>query len=209
MSIYNSFFSGPNGAPNPLRGSINKLFDKYRDDPKNEPDEINAEGTQKILGEMNIGLDDIGSFVFSELVQSPTLGKITRDGFVEGCLEVNADSITKIRNVVSTSSLPHSFSNETALNSRDDGRLQQSLRKFLGPPTPLNPLHRPPNLQRSLQPRLHPRPLQQPKIPRSRRRHRILDPALLQTRLRVADFQNAMARLVARVPRREVEESRK
>lgn len=120
INIYPSFFSGPNGAPNPLRGSINKLFDKYRDDPKNEPDEINAEGTQKILSEMNIGLDDIGSFVFSELVQSPTLGKITRDGFVEGCLEVNADSITKIRNVVSTSrstiqrcrswcSIPHHF----------------------------------------------------------------------------------------------------
>lgn len=79
---------------------MNKLFDKYRDDPKNEPDEINVEGTQKMLGEMNIGLDDIGTFVFSELVQSPTLAKITREGFLDGCLDVNADSTTKIRNVV-------------------------------------------------------------------------------------------------------------
>lgn len=102
MDAFDSFFSGPNGAPNPLRASISKLFDKYRDDPKNEPDEINAEGTQKMLSEMNIGLDDIGAFVFSELVQSPSLGKITREGFVDGCLEVNADSVAKIRNVVST-----------------------------------------------------------------------------------------------------------
>lgn len=99
---HHSFFSGPNGGPNPLRGSIDKLFDKYRDDPRNEPDEINIEGTQKILSEMNISLDDIGTFVFSELVQSPSLGKITRVGFVDGCVDVNADTVAKIRNVVST-----------------------------------------------------------------------------------------------------------
>lgn len=101
MGRFCSFFSGPtNGAPNPLRANINKIFDKFRDDPKHEPDEINAEGTQKILSEMGIGLDDIGAFVFSELVQSPSLGRITREGFMDGCLDVGADSIGKIRNVV-------------------------------------------------------------------------------------------------------------
>ena len=49
---------------------------------------------------MNIGLEDIGALVFSELVQSPTLAKITREGFVDGCQEANADSIQKIRNVI-------------------------------------------------------------------------------------------------------------
>lgn len=79
---------------------MNKVFDKYRDDPKNEPDEIGPEGTSKILGEMNIALDDIGSFVFSDLVQSPSLGKITREGFLDGSADVGADSIPKLRNVV-------------------------------------------------------------------------------------------------------------
>ncbi len=96
-----SFFSNSaNGAPNPLRANVTKLFDRLRDDPRNEPDEINAEGTQKMLGEMDIGLDDIGALVFSELVQSPSLGKVTREGFIDGCLEVSADSIPKLRNAI-------------------------------------------------------------------------------------------------------------
>ena len=49
---------------------------------------------------MKIGLDDIGSLVFSELVSSPSLGKLTREGFVDGCVEVSADSIPKLRNAV-------------------------------------------------------------------------------------------------------------
>jgi DCN1-like protein 1/2 len=79
---------------------MNKTFDKYRDDPRNEPDEIGVEGTGNLLGEMSIDLDDIGALVFSELVQSPTLGKITRDGFVDAAMETNADSVSKLRNVV-------------------------------------------------------------------------------------------------------------
>lgn len=99
--ILHSFFgNSSNGATNPLRPTLSKLFDKYRDDPKNEPDEINVEGTMKMLGEANISLEDIGTWVFCELVSAPTLGKITREGFVDGCVEVNVDSIPKLRNVV-------------------------------------------------------------------------------------------------------------
>ena len=101
MKFSLSFFSNPtNGATNPQRTSMNKTFDKYRDDPKNEPDEINVDGTGKLLGDMGIGLEDIGSLVFSELVASPSLGKVTREGFVDGGTDVGADSLPKLRNVV-------------------------------------------------------------------------------------------------------------
>jgi len=49
---------------------------------------------------MNIALDDIGAFVFSELVQSPSLGKITREGFLDGCIEANVDSVAKMQNLI-------------------------------------------------------------------------------------------------------------
>ena len=97
----NSYFSNPsNNATNPVRTNVNKLFDKYRDNPRELPDEINVEGTGNLLSEMGIGLDDIGALVFSELVQSPTLGKITRDGFIDAAMETNADTVSKLRNVV-------------------------------------------------------------------------------------------------------------
>jgi len=79
------FFSGgANNASNPHKAILNKLFDSYREDPQNEPDEINMQGMMQIMGEMDVGLDSVGLFVFSELVQSPSLGKLTREGFVNG-----------------------------------------------------------------------------------------------------------------------------
>jgi len=96
------FFNNPsNGASsNNIRNSLNKTFDKYRDDPKEEPDEINIEGASQLLGELQIGLDDVGALIFSEIVQSPSLGKITREGFVDGWADVNIDSQPKMRNLV-------------------------------------------------------------------------------------------------------------
>jgi len=95
------FFNNPtNATTNPARAALNKTFDKYRDDPKNEPDEINVDGTSNLLGELQIGLDDPGALIFSEIVSSPSLGRLTRDGFVDGWSELNIDSLPKMRNLV-------------------------------------------------------------------------------------------------------------
>lgn len=98
--LYRYFSNPSNSATNPIRTSMNKIFDKYRDAPREEPDEINVEGTSKLLTDLSVGLEDIGSLVFSELVSSPSLGKITREGFLEGAVDVNADTMPKLRNVV-------------------------------------------------------------------------------------------------------------
>lgn len=99
MSSY--FSGGANTAGrNPHQATLSKTFDKYRDDPKNEPDELDVNGTMQLLGDMQIGMEDIGSLIFSEIVQSPSLGKVTRDGFIEGFSNVGADSLPKMRNAI-------------------------------------------------------------------------------------------------------------
>ncbi|CZT19112.1 related to defective in cullin neddylation protein 1 [Ramularia collo-cygni] len=96
----NAYFNNPTGGSNPLRTSLSKTFDKYRDDPKNTPDEIGVEGTGTLLQELDIEVADVAALVFSELVQSPSLGTITRDGFVDGFSDVGVDSLPKMRNIV-------------------------------------------------------------------------------------------------------------
>jgi len=53
-----------------------------------------------LLGELQIALDDVGALIFSEIVQSPSLGKITREGFVDGWTDVNVDSQPTMRTLV-------------------------------------------------------------------------------------------------------------
>lgn len=96
-----SFFNNPSsGTTNPIRSTLNKIFDKYREDPKNEPDEINIAGMGKLLAELQIELGDVGALIFSEIISSPSLGKITREGFVDGWAELTTDSLPKMRTLV-------------------------------------------------------------------------------------------------------------
>ena len=81
----NSFFqSGSTGGGSTAsKSTLNKLFDKYRDDVANEPDEIGIDGTMQLLEDISISPEDVGALVFSELVKSPSLGKLTRTEFVD------------------------------------------------------------------------------------------------------------------------------
>lgn len=74
-------------AGNPHKAPLTKIFDKYRDDPKNEPDEIDTEGMMSMCADMQISIEDVGFLVFSEMTQSPSMGKLTREGFVDGLSE--------------------------------------------------------------------------------------------------------------------------
>ena len=67
----------------PNKNTLNKLFDKYRDDPHN-PDKIGLDGMSKYLADIDVNLEDVGLFIVSEIVQSPSMGEMTRDGFVSG-----------------------------------------------------------------------------------------------------------------------------
>jgi len=53
------------------------------DDP-NTPDTVNVSGMMKYLGDIGVDIEDIGMLAVSEIVKSPTMGEMTKDGFVEG-----------------------------------------------------------------------------------------------------------------------------
>jgi len=95
----NGYFNNPNGAANPTRPALSKIFDKYRDNPSEEPDEINIDGLTELLGEMDIEPGDMGALIFSEIVSSPSLGKVTREGFVDGWSELGVDNLPKMKDV--------------------------------------------------------------------------------------------------------------
>jgi len=84
QAFYRYFNGGSSVASNPHKDALNKLFDKYREDAQNEPDEINMEGMMSIMAKMDISVESVALLIFSDLVRSPTLGKLTREGFVEG-----------------------------------------------------------------------------------------------------------------------------
>ncbi|KAI7019637.1 hypothetical protein KC362_g13953, partial [Hortaea werneckii] len=94
-----AYFNNPNGAANPTRPALSKIFDKYRDNPSEEPDEMNIDGLTELLGEMDIEPGDMGALIFSEIVSSPSLGKVTREGFVDGWSELGVDNLPKMKDV--------------------------------------------------------------------------------------------------------------
>lgn len=82
---FRSFFSANSSASTKqLKAKLTKLFDKYRDAPADSPDEINMEGTMALLGDCGIEIESVDMLVFSELVGCPSLGTVTRAGFVDG-----------------------------------------------------------------------------------------------------------------------------
>ncbi|KAI7523261.1 hypothetical protein KC317_g21724, partial [Hortaea werneckii] len=93
------YFNNPNGAANPTRPALSKIFDKYRDNPSEEPDEMNIDGLTELLGELDIEPGDMGALIFSEIVSSPSLGKVTREGFVDGWSELGVDNLPKMKDV--------------------------------------------------------------------------------------------------------------
>lgn len=80
-----SFFQGSSNSAtnNASKSTLNKLFDSYREDPENEPDEVNINGTMQLLGDISVDPEDVATLIFSELVNSPSLGKLTRTEFVD------------------------------------------------------------------------------------------------------------------------------
>ncbi|VUC32163.1 unnamed protein product [Clonostachys rosea] len=71
-------------SPSPLEGRLNSLFDSLRDTKNDEKDKMEVESTMSYLGQLKVSLENAELFVVLELVQAPSVGEITRAGFVEG-----------------------------------------------------------------------------------------------------------------------------
>lgn len=69
------------------------MFDKYREDPVNNPDTIQMDGTLNYFGDLGVNLEDTSLLVASEILQCPSLGNTTREGFIQAWSPINATSI--------------------------------------------------------------------------------------------------------------------
>lgn len=97
----NSYFAvGGGQASTVSKSTLNKLFDKYREDVANEPDEVNIEGTMALLNDIEVSPEDVGALIFSELVKSPSLGRLTRTEFVDSLAALGIPDIKKLRDTV-------------------------------------------------------------------------------------------------------------
>ncbi|KAI9759657.1 MAG: Scaffold-type E3 ligase [Candelina submexicana] len=82
----NSYFGhqGTASSTPQFPASLHKLFDSYRDQPKDNPDVIGIEGAMQYLQALGINLDEVSVLVISEALQSPTMGEFTREGYLTG-----------------------------------------------------------------------------------------------------------------------------
>ncbi|KAK6448955.1 hypothetical protein FP744_10005205 [Trichoderma asperellum] len=72
-------------GPSPLDAKLDALFDSLRDDENDEKDKLELESTMGYLSEkLNVSLENAELFVVLELVQAPSVGEITRAGFIDG-----------------------------------------------------------------------------------------------------------------------------
>ncbi|KAF2429752.1 hypothetical protein EJ08DRAFT_634904 [Tothia fuscella] len=93
--------SAPTGSTSSSRTTLTKLFDKYRDEPRTSPDTISISGSMAYFQAIGAELDDISCLIASEIVSCPTMGEITREGFVEGWKDVGgADSIDAQKRII-------------------------------------------------------------------------------------------------------------
>ncbi|KAJ9497500.1 Scaffold-type E3 ligase [Exophiala xenobiotica] len=81
-----------NGSPSPTEKNLNKLFDQYRDNPKEAPDTIGIEGAQKYLTDLKVELDELAHLAICDLLQCPSIGEFARDGFISGWRNASSGS---------------------------------------------------------------------------------------------------------------------
>jgi len=89
-----SFYrSGSNSsAVSPILQNLGKLFDQYRDNPKESPDKIGIEGAQRYLTDLNVELDEVAHLAICDLLQCSSIGEFERDPFISGWRSVSTSS---------------------------------------------------------------------------------------------------------------------
>ncbi|KAL8930693.1 MAG: hypothetical protein Q9208_000564 [Pyrenodesmia sp. 3 TL-2023] len=92
----NAFYQSNNAStpPSQIETTLNKLFDKYRDNPKDEPDTIGVEGSMRYLGDLGVSLEEPVLLAVLTELEAPTMGELTRQGFVDGWRRLRAPDIS-------------------------------------------------------------------------------------------------------------------
>ncbi|KKK20899.1 hypothetical protein ARAM_006447 [Aspergillus rambellii] len=78
----------PQGYPSPL---LTKLT--APESPEDNPDGIGIEGAIRFLGDIQVELDEVACLAIAELLQCPSMGEFTREGFLN---DESCDTIEKM-----------------------------------------------------------------------------------------------------------------
>ncbi|KAJ6194751.1 hypothetical protein J3E72DRAFT_441089 [Bipolaris maydis] len=95
-SRYYSGGSAPQASP-AAKSALNALFDKYREDDAQDKDVVGVEGTMKFFADIGVNAEDLDALATFEIIQAPTMGEMSREGFVKGWTERNCDTVDKQR----------------------------------------------------------------------------------------------------------------
>ncbi|KAI1435165.1 DUF298-domain-containing protein [Xylaria sp. CBS 124048] len=71
---------------------LNQLFDSLRDDKEDPKDSLGANSSMRYLESIGVNLEDASLFIAMELLRAPSIGEITRAGFLEGWKEAGVEA---------------------------------------------------------------------------------------------------------------------
>ncbi|KAI1361590.1 DUF298-domain-containing protein [Xylaria arbuscula] len=92
-----AFFQSNGGGSGATSGAasresqLNQLFDGLRNEKEDSKDTLGAESAMGYLQSLGVGLEDASLFLVVELIQAPSIGEISRAGFVNGWKEAGVD----------------------------------------------------------------------------------------------------------------------
>ena len=92
------------------------LLDEPTVIPAEGPDIITINGTIRYLGDLGVNLDEVAVLALLTELNAPTMGDLSREGFISGWKSHNADTLPKQQAVVAT--LRHTLSTDLLLFKR-------------------------------------------------------------------------------------------
>ncbi|KAL2075666.1 hypothetical protein VTL71DRAFT_609 [Oculimacula yallundae] len=89
-----SYFLSIGSGSSKSDDTLSALFEKYRV-PTDDVGVTTVHGTMKYLADLGVDCESAEFLVALEIVQSPALGEMSKDAFVEGWKRIGADTIAK------------------------------------------------------------------------------------------------------------------
>ncbi|KAL8879029.1 MAG: hypothetical protein Q9198_003280 [Flavoplaca austrocitrina] len=82
--------------------TLTKLFDTYRDNPKDEPDTIGVEGSMRYLQDLCLSLEEPVVLAILTELAAPTMCELTRSGFIDGWKRLRASTLSDQKSTLPT-----------------------------------------------------------------------------------------------------------
>ncbi|KAI4696227.1 uncharacterized protein J4E88_000400 [Alternaria novae-zelandiae] len=92
---YSTSNSGGSQGSSAMKTNLNKLFDRYQEAGAPDKDIVGVEGTMRYFDDTGVDAEGLDALAALEIVQAPTMGEMSRDGFVKGWMERHCDTIDR------------------------------------------------------------------------------------------------------------------